>query len=37
MYYEIFRDAGIAEKRERQIKKFRREKKVALFAKANPR
>jgi len=37
MYFEIFRDADIAEQRERQIKTFRREKKIALFAKANPR
>ena len=37
MYFEVFRDAENAEKRERQIKKFRREKKIALFAKTNPR
>jgi putative endonuclease len=37
MYYEIFRDPKIAENRERQIKKWRREKKIALFAKTNPR
>ena len=37
MYFEVFRDAETAEKREQQIKKFRREKKVALFAKTNPR
>jgi len=36
MYFEIFRDAEAAAKREIQIKKFRREKKIALFAKANP-
>jgi putative endonuclease len=35
MYFEIFRDAKVAEQRERQIKKFRREKKVALFSKSN--
>jgi putative endonuclease len=37
MYYEIFRDAGNAERREKQIKKFRREKKIALFASSNPK
>src|SRR5215469_11416631 len=37
MYYEIFHDAESAERRERQIKKYRREKKIALFAKTNPR
>jgi putative endonuclease len=37
MYFEIFRDAENAERRERQIKKYRREKKIALFAKSNPR
>jgi putative endonuclease len=37
MYYEIFRDPKIAENRERQIKKWRREKKIGLFAKTNPR
>ena len=37
MYYETFHDSKIAENRERQIKKWRREKKLALFAKTNPR
>jgi putative endonuclease len=37
MYFEIFHDADDAANRERQIKKFRREKKTALFIKANPR
>jgi len=36
MYYEIFRDADAAADREKQIKKFRREKKIALFAQSNP-
>ena len=36
MYYEIFRDADAAAAREKQIKKYRREKKVALFAQSNP-
>jgi putative endonuclease len=30
MYYETFHDSKIAENRERQIKKWRREKKIAL-------
>jgi putative endonuclease len=37
MYFEVFRDAEAAAKREHQIKKYRREKKIALFAKTNPR
>jgi len=37
MYYETFRDSKVAENRERQLKKWRREKKIALFAKTNPR
>src|SRR6476661_9921430 len=36
MYYEIFRDADAAANREKQIKKYRREKKIALFAKSKP-
>jgi putative endonuclease len=36
MYFEIFRDADAARNRELQIKKYRRSKKVALFAKTNP-
>jgi putative endonuclease len=37
MYFEVFRDADTAAQRERQIKKYRREKKIGLFAKTNPR
>ena len=37
MYYEVFRDAEEAAQRERQIKKYRHEKKIVLFAKTNPR
>lgn len=37
MYFETFHDAENAAHRERQIKKYRREKKIALFAKSNPR
>ncbi len=36
MYYEIFHEANAAAKREQQIKKYRREKKIALFTKCNP-
>ncbi|SRR6266404_3315607 len=36
MYFEIFRDPANAAHREIQIKKYRREKKVALFAASNP-
>ena len=36
MYFEIFHDNGTARHREKQLKKFRREKKIALFAKTNP-
>jgi putative endonuclease len=37
MYYETFHDSDIAANRERQIKKWRRKKKIALFAMTNPR
>jgi putative endonuclease len=37
MYDETFHDSTIAENRELQIKKWRREKRIALFAKTNPR
>ena len=36
MYYETFSDSFTAADREQQIKKWRREKKIALFAKSNP-
>jgi putative endonuclease len=36
MYFEIFRDSTNAAHREKQIKKYRREKKIALFADSNP-
>ncbi len=35
--FEVYRDAETAASRERQIKNFRREKKIALFAETNPR
>jgi putative endonuclease len=36
MYFETYDIATIAADRERKIKKWRREKKIALFAKSNP-
>jgi len=36
MYFETFKDSESARNREIQIKKFRREKKIALFAESNP-
>ena len=36
MYFETFSDPTIAADREQQIKKWRREKKIALFATSNP-
>jgi putative endonuclease len=36
MYFETFNDSAIAADREQQIKKWRRDKKIALFAKSNP-
>ncbi len=36
MYFETFSEAKVAALRELQIKKYRREKKIALFAKSNP-
>jgi putative endonuclease len=36
MYYESYTDPNLAESREIQIKKYRREKKIALFCDTNP-
>ena len=36
MYFETYGDPKAASNREQQIKKFRREKKIALFAESNP-
>lgn len=36
MYFEIFHDRKKAAAREKQIKKYRREKKIALFQGSNP-
>jgi len=36
IYFETFSNATIAADREQQIKKWRREKKIALFANSNP-
>src|SRR5262245_8971190 len=37
IHLETFRDPVAAAAREKQVKKFRREKKIALFATSNPR
>ena len=36
MYRETYSEPKVAADREQQIKKFRREKKIALFAESNP-
>jgi putative endonuclease len=36
MYYEVFYDPVMADDREKQIKKYRRAKKIALFRPTNP-
>jgi len=36
LYFEVFRDQKGAAAREKQIKKYRREKKIALFTPSNP-
>jgi putative endonuclease len=36
MYFEAYTESKIAANRERQIKKYRREKKIALFFESNP-
>jgi putative endonuclease len=36
MYLETYSEAKVAADREQQIKKFRREKKIALFTESNP-
>jgi len=36
MYIETYTESKVAAKREQQIKKFRREKKIALFQESNP-
>ena len=36
MYFETYGQSKVAEAREQEIKKFRREKKIALFAESNP-
>ena len=36
MYFETYTESKVADNRERQIKKYRREKKIALFAESNP-
>jgi putative endonuclease len=36
MYFETYTDSKLAASREEQIKKYRREKKITLFADSNP-
>jgi len=36
MYFETYSDPRMAAEREQQIKGWRREKKIALFAESNP-
>jgi putative endonuclease len=36
MYFETYTDSKFAEHREQQIKKYRRQKKIALFEPGNP-
>ena len=36
MYFETYTDSKFAERRELQVKKYRREKKIALFKGSNP-
>jgi putative endonuclease len=37
VYYESYQDVHVAIARERQVKRWRREKKIALIEKMNPR
>jgi putative endonuclease len=37
VYYESYQDAQVAISREKQIKRWRREKKIALIEQVNPR
>jgi putative endonuclease len=36
MYFETYTEPKVADNRERQMKKYRREKKIALFPESNP-
>jgi putative endonuclease len=36
MYFETFTESKLAANRERQMKQYRREKKIALFSESNP-
>src|SRR5450432_3828960 len=36
MHFETYSDSKVAAQREQQLKKWRREKKIALFAASNP-
>ncbi|HUR37383.1 MAG TPA: hypothetical protein VM009_06180, partial [Terriglobales bacterium] len=37
MYFEVFTDGRVAARREQQVKKFGRDKKIALIEKENPK
>ncbi len=37
VYYESYQDVQVAITREKQVKRWRREKKIALIEKLNPR
>lgn len=36
MYFETYTEPKVAARRERQVKRYGREKKIALFAESNP-
>ena len=36
MHFKTFTESKLAANRERQMKKYRREKKIALFSESNP-
>jgi putative endonuclease len=36
MYFETYTESKVADNRKRQMKKYRREKKIALFSASNP-
>ena len=36
LYFETYSDSSLAAEREQQIKKWRREKKILVFAESNP-
>jgi putative endonuclease len=36
MYFETYTESKVASRREQQMKKYRREKKIAFFSESNP-